>query len=243
MAVVLYGQCIYCQDLRDGTESKNLQQAPLAHFILVGFSEGSEMAKGTCMSKAVAVGIGVITVSSVGALVLMVVMFQIQISNNPPQKIPTPTRPNISTDPPANIRLFDYLIPEHYKVSLQTYLYAAIPNNYTEQSFFFRGSSTVRLKSMKESGAIYLHVHNLNVTKVEVTKSGSNEKISVKGYKIHYNESNFLEIQLGGKLSGNGTYYDLFTTFEGELYEDLSGLYASWYTKPSEDEDEEDEKR
>ncbi|XP_048024730.1 alanyl (membrane) aminopeptidase-like b [Megalobrama amblycephala] len=202
------------------------------------------MAKGSCISKAVAVGIGVITVSSVGGLVLMAVMFQIQILNKPPVEPPKPTdRPTIPTDPPSNIRLFDYLIPENYKVSLQTYLYGAIPNNYTEQSFFFKGNSTVRLKSMKESGAIYLHVHNLNVTNVEVRKSDSDQKLPVKGYKIHYNESNFLEIQLQGKLSGNGTYYDLFTAFEGELFEDLSGLYASRYTNPSEDEDEEDEER
>ncbi|ROL43252.1 Aminopeptidase N [Anabarilius grahami] len=200
------------------------------------------MAKGTCISKAVAVGIGVITVSSVGGLVLMAVMFQHQISQTRPLEPPKPTdAPGTPTDPPSNIRLFDFLIPENYKVFLQTYLYGAIPNNYTEQSFFFKGNSTVRLKSMKEPGAIYLHVHNLNVTNVEVRKSDSNEKLSVKGYKIHYNESNFLEIQLGGKLSGNGTYYDLFTTFEGELFEDLSGLYASRYTEPSEDEDEEDE--
>lgn len=202
------------------------------------------MAKGTGISKAVAVGIGVITVSSVGGLVLMAVMFQMEILKTPPLEPPNSTkRPDIPTDPPSNIRLFDYLIPENYKVFLQTYLYGAIPNNYTEQSFFFKGNSTVRLKSMKESKAIYLHVHNLNVTNVEVRKSDSNEKLSVKGYKIHNSESNFLEIQLQDKLSGNGIYYDLFTTFEGELFEDLSGLYASRYTEPSEDEDEEGEER
>lgn len=202
------------------------------------------MAKGTGISKAVAVGIGVITVSSVGGLVLMAVMFQMEILKTPPLEPPNSTkRPDIPTDPPSNIRLFDYLIPESYKVFLQTYLYGAIPNNYTEQSFFFKGNSTVRLKSMKESKAIYLHVHNLNVTNVEVRKSDSNEKLSVKGYKIHNSESNFLEIQLQDKLSGNGIYYDLFTTFEGELFEDLSGLYASRYTEPSEDEDEEGEER
>lgn len=228
--------------LSRSAESKNVQQGPLAHFILVGFSEGSEMAKGACISKAVAIGIGVITVSSVGSLVLMAVIFQIQISENPPLDPPRPTRPPvIPTDPPSNIRLFDYLIPENYNVFLQTYLYGAIPNNYTEQSFFFKGNSTVTLKSMKESKAIYLHVHNLNVTNVEVRKSGSNQKLSVKGYKIHYNESNFLEIQLHDKLSGNETYYDLFTTFEGELFEGLSGLYASRYTDKSKDEDNEDE--
>ncbi|XP_077104976.1 alanyl (membrane) aminopeptidase-like b [Siphateles boraxobius] len=201
------------------------------------------MAKGTATSKAVAVGIGVITVSSVCGLVLMVVMFQIQIEEKRPLVPPRPTKPPvIPTDPPTNLRLHDYLIPESYKVVLQPYLYAAITNNYTNQSFFFTGNSTVRLKCMKDSKTIFLHVHNLNVTNVEVRKSDSNEKLESR-YKIHYNESNFLEIQVEDKLSGNGTYYDLFTTFEGELFEDLAGLYVSRYSEKSKDEDEEDEER
>lgn len=201
------------------------------------------MAKVTGISKAVAVGIGVITVSSVGGLVLMSVMFQIQIGEKPP--LVPPSRipdPDIPTDPPSSIRLFDHLIPVHYTVFLQTYLYGAIPNNYTEQSFSFKGKSTVMLNCTKDSKTIFLHVYNLNVTDVEVVTSDSNQQIQVSGYKIHYNESNFLEIQLKGMLSENGTY-NLSTTFEGELFEDLAGMYASRYTVKSEDEDEEDEER
>ncbi|KAG1944880.1 aminopeptidase N [Pimephales promelas] len=200
------------------------------------------MAKATGISKAVAVGIGVITVSSVCGLVLMVVMFQLEIEGNPPLVPPTPTKPQvIPTDLPTNLRLFDYLIPESYNVVLQPYFYGAITNNYTNQSFFFTGNSTVKFKCMKDSKTIFLHVHNLNVTNVEV-KSDSNE-ILKSSYTIHYNASNFLEIQLEGKLSGNGTYYHLFTNFEGELFENLNGLYVNRYTEKSKDEDEEDEER
>ncbi|XP_056110997.1 alanyl (membrane) aminopeptidase-like b [Rhinichthys klamathensis goyatoka] len=200
------------------------------------------MAKGTGISKAVAVGIGVLTVSSVCGLVLMVVMFQIEIEKKPPIEPPRPTKPPvIPTDLPTNLRLYDYLIPESYKVVLQPYLYGAITNNYTNQSFFFTGNSTVTFKCMKDSKTILLHVHNLNVTNVEVRKSDSNEILESR-YTIHYNVSNFLEIQLEDKLSGNGTY-DLFTNFEGELFEDLTGLYVSRYTEKSKDEDEEDEER
>ncbi|TRY66396.1 hypothetical protein DNTS_003361 [Danionella cerebrum] len=198
------------------------------------------MAKSTGMSKALAIGIGVITVCSIGSLVLMAVMFYTQIREHPPTSPPTPTKPPvIPTNPPSNLRLPDNVIPESYIVFLQPHLYPSIPNNYTEQSFAFTGNSTVRLKCMQVSKSIYLHAHNLNVTAVEVREAGSNEKLSVSGYKLHHNESDFLEIQLKDVMSGNGTYYDLFTQFEGELLDDLAGFYVSRYTgKEINDEDE-----
>uniref|UniRef100_A0A8C2B0K4 Aminopeptidase n=1 Tax=Cyprinus carpio TaxID=7962 RepID=A0A8C2B0K4_CYPCA len=199
------------------------------------------MAEGTGMSKALAGGIGVLTVSSVCGLVLMTVMYKIQIDKFPPVSPPTPTKPVIPTGLPPTLRLPDYLIPESYKVFLQPYFYAAITNNYTNQSFVFTGNSTVRVKCMELSKRIYLHVHDLNVTTVEVTKSDSNEKLVVSGYKIHQNESNFLEIQLKETMSGHGTYYDIFTKFEGELLDNLAGFYASWYTKNIKAEEVEEE--
>uniref|UniRef100_A0A8C2KU46 Aminopeptidase n=1 Tax=Cyprinus carpio TaxID=7962 RepID=A0A8C2KU46_CYPCA len=203
------------------------------------------MAEGTGMSKALAGGIGVLTVSSVCGLVLMTVMYKIQIDKFPPVSPPTPTKPVIPTGLPPTLRLPDYLIPESYKVFLQPYFYSAITNNYTNQSFVFTGNSTVRVKCMKLSKSICLHVHDLNVTTVEVTKSDSNEKLVVSGYKIHQNESNFLEIQLKETMSGHGTYYDIFTKFEGELLNNLAGFYASWYTKniKAEEVEEEDQER
>uniref|UniRef100_A0A673JHR5 Aminopeptidase n=1 Tax=Sinocyclocheilus rhinocerous TaxID=307959 RepID=A0A673JHR5_9TELE len=185
------------------------------------------MAKGTGMSKALAVGIGVLTVSSVCGLVLMAVMYKIQIDKYPPVSPPTPTKPLvIPTGLQPTLRIPDNLIPESYKVFLQPYLYAAVTNNYTNQSLVFTGNSTVRVKCMTDSKSIFLHVHNLNVMTVEVTKSDSNEKLSVRGYKIHQNESNFLKIQLKETMSGNGTYYDIFTKFEGELLDNLAGFYV-----------------
>uniref|UniRef100_A0A672SJ24 Aminopeptidase n=1 Tax=Sinocyclocheilus grahami TaxID=75366 RepID=A0A672SJ24_SINGR len=186
------------------------------------------MAKGIGMSKALAVGVGVLTVSSVCGLVMMAVMYKIQIDRFPPVSPPTPTKPPvIPTGLPPTLRLPDNLIPESYKVLIQPYLYAVIPNNYTNQSFAFTGHSTVRVKCMIVSKSIFLHAQDLNVTTVEVRKSDSNEKLSVSGYKIHQNETNFLEIQLKDAMSGNETYYDIFTKFEGELFDVLDGFYVS----------------
>uniref|UniRef100_A0A8C1MYQ1 Aminopeptidase n=1 Tax=Cyprinus carpio TaxID=7962 RepID=A0A8C1MYQ1_CYPCA len=206
------------------------------------------MAKGTGMTKVLAVGIGILTVSSVCGLVMMAVMYKIQIDNYPPVSPPPPIKPTvIPTGPPQNLRLPDHLIPESYKVFIQPYLYAAITNNYTNQSFAFTGNSTVRVKCMKLSKSIFLHAQDLNVTTVEVRKSDSNEKLSVISYKIHHNESNFFEIQLEDAMSKNGTYY-IFTKFEGELFDGLDGFYVSQYTekvkaKEEEEEEDEDQKR
>ncbi|XP_073706368.1 aminopeptidase N-like [Garra rufa] len=194
------------------------------------------------MSKAVAIGIGVLTVSAVCGLVLLSVMYQIQINEFPPASIPTPTKPPVlPTGLPPTLRLPDNVIPESYKVFLQLYVYSAITNNYTNQSFAFTGNSTVRIKCMRDSKSIFLHVLDLNVTTVEVRKSDSNEKLSLSGYRIHQNESNFLEIQLKDVMTGNETYYDVFTKFEGELQNDLTGFYVSRYTKKAKAEEDEDQ--
>ncbi|RXN18217.1 aminopeptidase N-like protein [Labeo rohita] len=204
------------------------------------------MGKGTGISKAVAIGIGVLTVSSLCCLVLMAVMYKIQIDKYPPVNPPLPSKPPVlPTGLPPSLRLPDNVIPESYKVFLQPYFYPAITNNYTNQSFAFTGNSTVRIKCMTDSKTVFLHVLDLNVTTVEVRKSDSNVKLSLGGYRIHRNESNFLEIQLKDVMSGNETYYDIFTEFEGELQNDLTGFYMSQYTekvKGDEDEDVDQER-
>ncbi|XP_051953626.1 alanyl (membrane) aminopeptidase-like b [Xyrauchen texanus] len=197
------------------------------------------MAKGLLISKTLAAATAILTVSSVCGLVLMLVIYQIQIGKNAPVPPPSPVPSTaIPSGPPPSLRLPDNLIPESYNVFLQPYFYVEVLNN-TEQSFVFKGNSTVRLKCMKKSKSIFLHVRYLNVTDVEVTNSDSNEKISVMRYEVHYNESNFLEIQLNDVLL-NGTYYDLFTAFVGEHLDDLSGFYLSQYkVRGKEEEDEE----
>ncbi|KAF4101381.1 alanyl (membrane) aminopeptidase-like b [Onychostoma macrolepis] len=199
------------------------------------------MAKGTGMTKVLAIGIGVLTVSSVCALVMMAVMYKIQIDKYPPVSPPPPIKPTvIPTGLPPTLRLPDNLIPERYEVFIQPYLYAAITNNYTNQSFAFTGQSTVKVQCMTASRSIFLHAQNLNVTTLEVRKSGSNEKLSVSGYKIHHDESHFLEIQLKDTMTVNGTY-DIVTKFEGELFDGLDGFYVNRYTEKVKAEEEEDE--
>ncbi|XP_052008838.1 aminopeptidase N-like [Xyrauchen texanus] len=194
------------------------------------------MAKGVLISKSLAATTGILTVSCVCGVVLMLVFFQIQIARNPPVPPPSPIPGTaIPSGPPPSQRLSDNFIPESYNVFLQPYFYDKLPENVTEQSLLFKGNSTVRLKCLKISKSIFLHVRDLNVTDVQVTSSDSNQNLSVRSYKVHNNESNFLEIQLNDVLT-NGTNYNLFTSFEGELRDDMSGFYLSRYTENENEE-------
>ncbi|XP_055029300.2 alanyl (membrane) aminopeptidase-like b [Misgurnus anguillicaudatus] len=198
------------------------------------------MGKGMVISKTLAVIIGIITISCVCGVVLMLIAYQVQIGKKAPVRPPTPepTTP-IPTLPPGTLRLPESLIPESYKVVLQPYFYVELPENVTEQPRLdFIGNSTVRLKCVEETWFIYLHVQGLNVTDVKVKDMNNSKKIEVKNYEIYSDESNFLKIEVDSKLK-NGSYYEVFTAFEGILHEDLSGFYLSRYTEKVENEDKE----
>uniref|UniRef100_A0A8B9L7G5 Aminopeptidase n=1 Tax=Astyanax mexicanus TaxID=7994 RepID=A0A8B9L7G5_ASTMX len=200
------------------------------------------MGKGVYISKGLAIATVVLTVSAVSGIVLMVVMYQLQIKENPPEEPPTliPTTP-IPTGPPPNLRLPDNLIPERYEVFLQPYFYTVLENN-TVQSHVFKGNSTVTFKCVKDTRSIFLHALQLSVSNVKVTDSVTRKNIEVERYEVHINKTNFFEIQLKEVLNGNGSYYELFTEFEGELLDDLAGLYMSRYTENPVNEDD-DQKR
>lgn len=197
------------------------------------------MAKGVYISKGLAIATVVLTVSAVCGIVLMVVMYQLQIDKYPPERRPTvvPTTP-VPTGLPPSLRLPDNLIPESYSLFLQPYLYTELTNG-TDQVSVFKGNSTVRFKCVKDTRSIFLHASHLSVTKVVVTQSFTGKNVEVARYTVHLNESNFFEIQLKDTLIGNGTYYDLFTEFEGELLDDLAGLYKSQYTEDKDGDTEE----
>ncbi|KAJ8417416.1 hypothetical protein AAFF_G00286430 [Aldrovandia affinis] len=193
------------------------------------------MSKGIFLSKALAVTTVVLTVASVGSIVAMITIFQIQISEVPP--VPPPTELKTSpapTGPPPNMRLSKDLVPREYTVFLQPYLYLEV-NNVTNQTFFFTGNSTVKFKCMKATNRIYIHSKEMNVTFMKLTDvSGTVHRI--KAFNWLEDESNFLEIEIDKHLKAEGTYY-LHTKFEGEMLDDLSGIYVSQY------EENVDEKR
>ncbi|XP_064169919.1 alanyl (membrane) aminopeptidase-like b [Anguilla rostrata] len=185
------------------------------------------MSQGIFISKALAVATAVVTLSAVGSVIAMITLFQIQIDLRPPVPPPTPplTTPE-ATGPPPNLRLPTNLVPEEYKVFLQPYLYAEV-TNVTNQTFAFSGDSTVKFHCVKATSRIFVHCKDLNVTAMQVTDvNGTVLRIKEKTFLD--DGSNFLEIVLRERMKAPGTYY-LYTAFEGEMLDDLAGLYVSQY--------------
>ncbi|KAJ8003221.1 hypothetical protein DPEC_G00167150 [Dallia pectoralis] len=194
------------------------------------------MAKGLYISKAFAIATVVLTVSSIAGIIGMMIAYETARSNNPPTPPPTPviTTP-YPTGPPLSMRLPGNLIPESYDIFLHPQLYTVMTNA-TNQSLIFTGNSTVYFKCLKNTKTIILHSKEQYLSSVKVTDLDKGQSIKVEDTVLYNNESNFLEIRLGGLLMENGSY-SLFTEFEGYLFKDLAGFYLSSYKRGPGSED------
>lgn len=195
------------------------------------------MAIGVYISKVLAIATVVMTVSSIGGIITMMIVYEterIKINPTPP---PTPNATILyPTGPPPNLRLPGNLIPESYDIVLQPHLYIVM-NNTTNQSLVFTGNSTVYFRCVENTKTIVLHSKEQNVTAVKVTDLDKEKIIKVDNTILYSNESNFLEIVLDSVLVKDGNY-SLFTAFEGELLDDLAGFYMSSYKKGPNTEDD-----
>uniref|UniRef100_A0A674EVH4 Aminopeptidase n=1 Tax=Salmo trutta TaxID=8032 RepID=A0A674EVH4_SALTR len=187
------------------------------------------MAIGVYISKVLAIATVVMTVSSIGGIITMMIVYETERIKTNPTPPPTPNATILyPTGPPPNLRLPGNLIPESYDIVLQPHLYTVIPNA-TNQSLIFTGNSTVYFRCVEKTKTIFLHSKQ-NVTDVTVKDLDNKRTINVKNTILYNNESNFLEIRLEGVLEEDGNY-SLFTAFEGELLNDLAGFYMSSYKK------------
>ncbi|XP_041693355.1 aminopeptidase N [Coregonus clupeaformis] len=196
------------------------------------------MASGVYISKFLAIATVVFTVSSIGGIITMMIVYETERIKTGPTPPPTPnaTTP-YPTGPPPNLRLPGNLIPEYYDIVLQPHLYTVITNA-TNQSLIFTGNSTVNFRCVENTKTIFLHSKQ-NVTDVTVKNRDNEKTIKVHNTILYNNESNFLEIQLEDVLEEGGNY-SLFTAFKGELLDDLAGFYMSSYKKePSTKDDTE----
>uniref|UniRef100_A0A8C7JBL1 Aminopeptidase n=1 Tax=Oncorhynchus kisutch TaxID=8019 RepID=A0A8C7JBL1_ONCKI len=194
------------------------------------------MAIGIYISKVLAIATVVMTVSSIGGIITMMIVYETERIKMNPTPPPTPNATILyPTGPPPNLRLPGNLIPERYELVLQPRLYTLI-NNATNQSLIFTGNSTVYFRCVEKTKTIFLHSKQ-NVTDVTVKDLDNKKTINVKNTILYNNESNFLEIRLEGVLEEDGNY-SLFTAFEGELLDDLAGFYMSSYKKEPSTEDD-----
>lgn len=190
------------------------------------------MPKASFLSKAVAATFIVLTISVIGGIVTMIILYKSQISGMNPT--PRPTLPPTTTGPPPVMRLPKTLIPESYEIFLQPHFYTRIIEqvNVTSpnQTLLFTGNSTVRLRCVQGTSTIYLHSKELRVSSPVVKNTNTHEVIGISSMTNHKDESNFLEIELKKPLDVEASY-NLSLQFEGEISEDLEALYLSSYTE------------
>ncbi|XP_034031432.1 aminopeptidase N-like [Thalassophryne amazonica] len=189
------------------------------------------MSKGSLISKAVAAVAVILTVSVIGGIITMVIVYEKMLATLNPT--PRPTLPTTTTAPPPVLRLPGSLIPESYKIYLQLHFYPKIIKevNVTSpnQTMLFTGNSTVKFRCIQTTKTIYLHSDQLKVYGEKVVNTETNEVIGVYSVSSEDSPKNFLKIMLNDMLEKGGSY-SLFLTFKGEM-SGLTGLYMSTYTE------------
>uniref|UniRef100_A0A3B3W018 Aminopeptidase n=1 Tax=Poecilia latipinna TaxID=48699 RepID=A0A3B3W018_9TELE len=190
------------------------------------------MPQKSTLSKALAVAFAVLTVSAIGGMISMMIVFEIQTNNLTMTELPTV--PSTTLAPPPVMRLPRSLIPERYEIFLHPQFYSRIVEevNVTtpNQTLFFNGNSTVYFRCHQATKHIFLHSFELSVSPPEVIDRDNNKKLSVLSHQQHDDESDFLEIEMEENLKTDGNY-SLFLSFEGEISEYLQALYVSKYTE------------
>ncbi|XP_026222167.1 alanyl (membrane) aminopeptidase a [Anabas testudineus] len=190
------------------------------------------MPKGSFLSKALAATFIVLTISVIGGIITMIILYKTEISGmNPTAR---PTLPPTTTAPPPVMRLPPNLVPERYTIFIQPHFYTKIIEevNVTSpnQTMLFTGNSTVEFRCVERTSTIYLNSKDLKVSNPLVKNTKTNEKIPHSSMISHDDESNFLEIPLNEHLEA-GKNYSLFLDFEGEISVNLEGLYLSSYVE------------
>ncbi|XP_043979489.1 aminopeptidase N-like [Gambusia affinis] len=190
------------------------------------------MPQKSALSKSLAVAFAVLTVSAIGGMISMMIVFEIQTANiNMTER---PTVPTTTLAPPPVMRLPRSLIPERYEILLHPHFYSRIVEkvNVTtpNQTLFFNGSSTVYFRCHQATKHIFLHSFELSVSSLLVTDRDENVPLKILSHQHHHDESDFLEIELGDNLKTDGNY-SLSLSFEGEISEYLQAMYLSKYTE------------
>lgn len=189
------------------------------------------MAKRSIKSKIVALVIVLLTVSTIVAIVTMVIIYKNEISAINPMPLPTffPT----TTGLPPVMRLPKDLVPHSYRVYLQPHMYSQIMGvkNVTRpnQTNLVTGNSTVYFHCMQETDSIYLHSKRLTLVGDAVVRNTNDDsRINARQMIPHRDASNFLEIQLEKPLEA-GKDYSLFLAFKTQIPNAMHGMSIVTY--------------
>ena len=196
--------------------------------------EKTNMAKEIYVSKVFAIITVTLTASAIAGIVSMVIVYQIQMDGVDPT--PRPTRPPptvLPTGPPPDMRLPGNLVPNSYRLFIQPHLYPSLNMsdvNETDQIMVFTGNSTVVFQCIEKTKTIILHSNNLTLVGLNVTDLDSGKLLPFSKYLQYDDLTDFLEIQMSDALTEGGNY-SLFVDFQGEMLDDLRGLYVSTYNE------------
>ncbi|XP_062381418.1 aminopeptidase Ey-like [Sardina pilchardus] len=131
--------------------------------------------------------------------------------------------------PWVRYRLPDSLKPHQYNITL----WPRLAKN-EHGKYIFTGHSTVSFECVKETDLILIHSKRLELNKsnghhATLTGLGGAVAPTIKATGLQVT-TEYLVIQLNGKLEA-GKSYQLYTSFTGELADDLRGFYRSEYSE------------
>ncbi|KAJ8281244.1 hypothetical protein GJAV_G00065240 [Gymnothorax javanicus] len=197
------------------------------------------MGKGFYISRSAGQAVFLLGVAAAVAIIILAILYAqerssntaisdgeglgvVTVSASPPTKAP-------SNEPWDQYRLPKTLRPEYYNVTLW-------PRLQKDQNgmYIFTGSSSVVFTCVKETDLILIHSNKLNLTNFDghlarLTSAGSATAPAVEATWLQV-ETQYLVVQLSGLLTA-GESYKLETEFQGELSDDLGGLYRSEYVE------------
>nr|AVZ46159.1 Aminopeptidase N [Ichneumia albicauda] len=197
------------------------------------------MAKGFYISKPVGILAIILGVGAVSTIIALSVVYSQEKNRNAETSTAAPsTAPTTTTtatastlDPtkPWNVyRLPKTLVPTSYKVTLRPFLN---PND--QGLYIFTGTSTVHFQCVQPTNVILIHSKKLNYTNSQghmVTLQALNgsqpQPTIVKTELVELTE--YLVVHLKELLVTN-VLYEMNSTFQGELADDLAGFYRSEY--------------
>ena len=118
------------------------------------------------------------------------------------------------------------LEPLSYNLHLRPNIYDDNPEN-----FYFSGDVSIRMTVKQDTDRVTVHAKMLNVPKESIKVLGvqSNEQIDVLKTEYEERPKEFLHIDLVKPLQ-KFEEYTVYLQFEGNITNDLIGLYYSTYT-------------
>nr|XP_057934796.1 aminopeptidase N-like isoform X2 [Doryrhamphus excisus] len=204
------------------------------------------MRKGVYLSKGTAVTLVVVGVAAAATIIALAVVYAEERSKNEAASVSSTAQPStttITSTPSSNIstttppgpqqpwhryRLPTSVVPISYDVTLWPRLEPR-----SDGLFFFTGSSTVVFTCVNNTDLILIHSHKLNLSSFDgdhlalLQGLDGTEAPPLRKTWLEV-PTQYLVIQLSGELQAGSTY-SLYTSFEGELADDLGGFYRSEY--------------